>query len=326
MRLSQRIRRWTPLEALAVRVAVGAIKVVAALPSRWILAASDAVGNALSVLDRRGRRVAHANLDVVFGDTKSRREKQRIHRRSYRGIVRGLFLLLHLQPLTPERFGRWVDLPEDLRTAELTQELRKRGGVLVSAHIGNYELLLGLRVLFQDFPPTVFLAEMIPHGAINDVLKRLRSHGDIVSAFRKGGARAVISAVAQGGTGAILMDRNVRRNIGGIYAPFMGLEARTSPLAAYIALRHKVPVYPLFCLPIENGRYKLWIGPDLAADLTTTDPFDQRREILTRINAVFEEIIRARPELWNWTLKRWKSRPTEELGDYPPYSLWDPDR
>ena len=34
---------------------------------------------------------------------------------------------------------------------------------------------------------------------------------------------------------------------------------------------------------------------------------------------------RSRPELWNWTLKRFKSRPQVELGDYPAYSLHDPD-
>jgi lauroyl/myristoyl acyltransferase len=34
-------------------------------------------------------------------------------------------------------------------------------------------------------------------------------------------------------------------------------------------------------------------------------------------------VIRAHPTCWNWTLKRFKSRPDRELGPYPPYSLWD---
>lgn len=325
MRASQRIRRWKPLEALAVHATVATVKVVAALPSRWILTVADTLGNALSVLDRRGRRVAHANLKVVFGDTLDRTARQRIHRRSYRQLVRGMLLLLHLQPMTPKRFARWVEIPEDLRDAWQTKLLREKGGVLVSGHIGNWELLLGMRVLFEDFPPTVFLAEQIPHGAINDVLKKLRSHGSVQTAFRKGGARAVISVVAQGGTGAILIDRNVRRQLGGVYAPFMGLDARTSPLAAYIALRHDVPVFPVFCLPAENNRYRLWIGPNLVEDLPPGEMDARKLELLTRINAVFEDVIRAKPELWNWTLKRWKSRPHVELEGYPSYSLHDPD-
>lgn len=325
MRASQRIRRWKPLEALAVHATVATVKIVAALPSRWVLATADALGNALSVMDRRGRRVAHANLKVAFGDTLDPTGRQRIHRRSYRQLVRALFLLLHLQPMTAKKFARWVDVPEDLRDAWQTELLHEKGGVLVSGHIGNWELLLGLRVMFEDFPPTVFLAEQIPHGAINDVLKKLRSHGNIKAAFRKGGARAVISAVAQGGTGAILIDRNVRRQLGGVYAPFMGLQARTSPLAAYIAVRHDVPVFPMLCLPTENDRYRLWIGPNLTEDLPEGDVEAKKLEILTRINAVFEDVIRAQPELWNWTLKRWKSRPEVELGRYPSYSLHDPD-
>ncbi|MDA1195469.1 MAG: hypothetical protein O2894_09830 [Planctomycetota bacterium] len=326
MRATQRLRRWAPLERLAVHAAVGAIHVIAALPARWVLTAADALGSLLSVLDRRGLRAARANLNIVFGDTKTTLEKLRIHRRSYRHTVRALFLLLHLQPLTPKRFGRWVEVDPAMRDAWQTRLLRERGGVLVSGHIGNWELMLGLRVLFQDFPPTVFLAEQIPHGAINDVLKRLRSHGDVVAAFRKGGARAVIAAVAAGGTAALLVDRNVRRQLGGVFAPFMGLEARTSPLPAWIALRHHVPVFPIFCLPTDGGRYRLWLGPDLTTDLPEGDEVARTRELLTRMNAVFEDIIRARPELWNWTLKRWKSRPTVELGRYPAYSLHDPDR
>ncbi len=326
MRLSQRLRHLKLVETVAVPVAVGCIKIIAAVPSRWVLATADALGNALSVLDRRGLRAAHANLDLVFGDEKTRAQKQRIHRRAYRQLVRAIFLLFHLQPMSAKRYHKWVDVPETIRDAWQADMLREQGGVLVSGHIGNWEMMLGLRVLFQDFPPTAFLAEQIPHGAVNSVLKRLRSHGDVIAAFRKGGARAVINAVAQGGTAALLVDRNVRRKQGGVFAPFMGLEARTSPLPAWIALRHNVPVFPIFCFPTDDDRYRLWLGPNLAADLPEGDEHERLVALLTRINGVLEEVIRAKPELWNWTLKRWKSRPTVELGRYPAYSLHDPDR
>ena len=325
MQWSQRIRRWRFLEHLAVHVAVGGIKVMAALPSRWVLAGADTLGNVLSVVDRRGRQVAFQNLAVAFGDDLPHAERVRIHRRSYRGLVRALFLLLHLRPLTARTYRRWVDVP-DVRDAWQTRLLEERGGVLVSGHIGNWELLLGLRVMFPDLPPSVFLAEEIPHAALNEVLKRLRSHGDLVGAFRKGGARAVIHNVAGGGTAGLLVDRNVQRAHGGVFAPFMGLQARTSPLPAWIALRYDVPVFPMFCLPAEGDRYRLWLGPNLAEDLPAGTEQERIVALLTRINQVYEEIIRAQPDLWNWTLKRWKSRPEQELGDYPPYSLWDPDR
>lgn len=324
--MTRTLRRWRPLQRFAVAFAYGAVQILAALPSRWVLRLGDVLGELSVLLNRGGRRVAYQNMRVAFGDAKSRAECRRIYRASSRAVMRSILLLVHLQPLTEERFLEWVDV-SDVRNNKVPdmEAIRARGGVLVSGHVGNWELLLGLRVLFRHFPPSVFLAEEVPHEAVNEVLKKLRSHGDLMSALRKGGARTVISIVAAGGSAGLLVDRNVRRQIGGIFAPFFGIEARTTPLPAWLALRHDVPIYPIFCFPEADGRYRLWLGPDLTKDLPAVDDRERMREICTRINGVLEDVIRARPELWTWSLKRFKSRPHEALEGYPPYSEWDPE-
>jgi KDO2-lipid IV(A) lauroyltransferase len=311
------------VEDVAVALMVAAIKITAALPGRWILRVGDVLGALVALVDRRGHRVGMQNLRVAFGDALPRRACVRILRASCQQAVRAVLILLHVQPLTPRRFRRWVHFP-DVEDEPEARLMRARGGVLVSGHVGNWELLIGMRILFQHFPPSVFMAEEIPHRAIERVVRRLRSHGDILSALRKGGARTLIRVVADGGTAGILVDRNVRGAQGGVYAPFFGLPARTTPLPAWLALRYDVPVYPILCLPHGDDRYRLWLGPNLAENLTGADEQERTVEILTRMNGVLEDVIRAQPELWNWRLKRFKSRPTQELGAHPPYSLWDP--
>ena len=37
------------------------------------------------------------------------------------------------------------------------------------------------------------------------------------------------------------------------------------------------------------------------------------------------EVIRKNPEHWLWTYKRWKRRPSPEVGRYPFYSKFDPN-
>ena len=55
-----------------------------------------------------------------------------------------------------------------------------------------------------------------------------------------------------------------------------------------------------------------------------SDDFDADvLEITTRLNRLVEDEARAHPEVWNWTIKRFKSRPTSEQGGYPAYSRWD---
>jgi KDO2-lipid IV(A) lauroyltransferase len=320
--LTRSLRRWRLLEDVAVNVVYASVKILAALPGRWILNLGDALGTLLSLVDRRGRAVAFQNMQVAFGDGKSARERKRIYRASCQGVMRSMLLLLHIQPMTAKKFRRWVDV-EDVSEMPQTRKIRERGAVFVSGHIGNWELILGLRTLYQHFPPSTFLAEEIPHHAVNRLLQKLRSHADVMSAFRKGGTRALVQTLKQGGTAGLIVDRNVRRALGGIWVPFFGLPARTTPLPAWLATRHDVPVYPIFCFPRENGRYRLWLGPDVTENLRGTTEHETNREIMGRINDVLEDVIRAQPELWTWSLKRFKSRPERELGDYPAYSTWD---
>ena len=302
----------------------GIVQIVAALPSRWMLAVGDGVGSALSVLDRRAWHIARANIRAALGDAVNDDEARRLHKASYQQATRAVALLLHLQPLTRERFLKWVDLPDDVHDGETVGEFRERGGVLVSGHVGNWELLLGMRTAFADFPPTVFLAEPSTHPAVSAIMEELRSHADLVNVFRKGGAASVAKVVRRGGIAALLVDRNVRKKYGGIYAPFIGLPSRTTPLPAWLAVHCRVPLVPVFCLPKPNGRYRVWFGPDLNLNLTSDVPSECVLELTTRINGVLEDVIRAQPEIWNWRMKRFKSRPHPELKSYPAYSSYDP--
>ena len=314
-------RLW---QGLVVELVFAMTKILGALPSRWVLRTGDFLGDLIATLNAPARRIAYENMTVCFGDLPAP-ERRRLFHASFRNMVRSVLLLLHLQPMTPERCRRWVDLPEGMRESPEYADIAERGGVIVSGHIGNWEMLLALRVLHQDLPPIVFLAEMAPRATINRVLERLRSHGDLRGALRKGGARVASRVVQDGGIAAMLVDRNVRRSGGGIYAPFFGIAARTTPLPAWLALRNDVPVYPVFCVPHSGDRYRFWFGPDLTQGLEGADEKARTVEILTRINAVLERAVRADPEIWNWTLKRFKSRPKTELGPYPSYSRWDAD-
>jgi len=84
-------------------------------------------------------------------------------------------------------------------------------------------------------------------------------------------------------------------------------------------------MYPIFCFPQEGSRYRIWLGPNLNAGLESEDPTERIVELTTRLNDVLSDVIRAHPGAWNWRVKRFKSRPHPEVGDYPAYSRHDPD-
>ncbi len=321
----QRLRRARVFQYVLVTIALSAVRILGALPARWVLRCADASALFVALVNTRARRIAYENLGVVFGADFPRAERRRIFHGTYRNLLRSALILAHVQPLTEAKWRRWVDMPEGIEDEPRFARLVKEGGLIVSGHLGNWELLLGMRVAFQRMPKTVFLAEAIPHEIINAALMRLRSHADLLTALRRGGARMVARVVSEAGIAGLLIDRNVRKSQGGIYVPFLGLEARTTPLAAWAALRYDKPIHTLTCLPTPDGRYRIEAGDDVTLGIEDVPEAQRQYEIMRRLNHVLGEQIRRDPTIWQWRLKRWKSRPTEACGRYPRYSEHDPD-
>lgn len=321
-------RRLPPARKVAESAVFHLLKtatlLVRVVPTKLLLPAADVVAFFVFLIDARGRRVGRQNLNVILERHLSSAEKRRLLMAATRGSVRSIAITLHASPLTPERVRRWVDIPVEVETL-LREEARNVGGaVVISGHLGNWEILLGLAGVFRDVMPTTFLFEPNTLPGLDRFLDWLRGSGSGASASRKGGALALSHHVKRGGIAGILVDRNARRRHGGIWVPFCGLLAATTPLPAQLSRRFGVPIVPLYCLPIGDGRYQIELGARIDEGLHAGAFQDDIREMTRRINAQMETRIRRHPEAWNWTLKRFKSRPTREQGPYPPYSLFDP--
>jgi KDO2-lipid IV(A) lauroyltransferase len=301
-----------------------AAKVLPGVPLRAAIAVADALAAALAGLDRRGRRAARQNLAAVFGPELSRAERRRIVRESYRNVLRNVVLLFHLQPLSAERWRRFVTLrPEDeARIRRLVAEAPR--AVMTSGHFGNWELLLATRTALPWTYETAYLMETTGRPRVDALIDRLRDRGQGGGAMRKRGAFALKQALEEGRSVSLLVDRNVSSRLGGRYAPFLGIPARTTPLPAILARRYRLPLAVVLLIPEGPLRWRLWVSPDLCGEPTD----DEDADVLAateRVNDVLSRVVRERPEAWAWMLKRWKSRPTPELGPYPAYSLYDPD-
>lgn len=298
-------------------------RVLPALPRELVLGLADGLGLSLWALDRRGRGVGRENLAAVFGATHGERWRARVLRSSYRHAARTLALLFHWQPLTPALFQRLVRIdPGDLaRFRAWAQEGRR--GVLVSAHLGNWELLLAARTGVTFTPPFAYLAESTGLRVVDDAMDRLRDRGAGAGSLRKRGALALRQAFRQGKCISFMMDRNLRGSQGGVYAPFLGLEARTTPLGAVLAQAFAAPLGVSLMEPDGPGRWRLTISDDLMP-APGPDPGADVRLALTRANDLLSEAIRRHPEAYLWMLKRFKSRPEAERGRYPAYSFHDP--
>lgn len=323
----ERLGRWAfaALNACAVAPLRVLARVLPTLPERAALGVSDAIAFVIYALDARGRRAGRASLRAVFGDELSDRDRRRILRGSYRTAILAEVLLFHVQPMTPARWRRYVRVPEDVAARSRAATSGSKTFVFVSAHFGNWEMLHAGRGALPFAVPTDYLAETTGWPAVDAFFQTLRTHGgEGAAAFRKGGATALAAGLRKGRSVGFLTDRNVPRRYGGVYVPFLGIPARTTPLAAKLAFYNGAPLVVLLLIPEGRARWRFWASDDLMLPRTGDEDADVAAAT-ARMNDVFSRVIREHPEAWCWMLKRWKSRPTPELGPYPAYSLLDPD-
>jgi KDO2-lipid IV(A) lauroyltransferase len=169
-----------------------------------------------------------------------------------------------------------------------------RPALLVSGHLGNWELLpfvaAELGVALNA------IARTASNETSERILRRLRT-GGAATLIPKGqdGTRQVVQRLRLGEHFCFLADQRFSE---GIVVPFFGVPAKTTPAAATLALRHQGSILPVRCERLDGAHFRVTVEPPL--------PLDGGIESVTAaINARLEAWIRARPEQWLWTHRRW---------------------
>jgi KDO2-lipid IV(A) lauroyltransferase len=174
----------------------------------------------------------------------------------------------------------------------------EKSGILFSAHLANWEVApfsarhagLSLGLIYRA-----------PNNPWVDHL--IRDARDNPNQFRKGseGARSLFSLLRRGGTGAMLVDQKMND---GIPVPFFGRDAMTAPAIAQFAIRLGTTLVPARTERLNGARFRITVFPPLDVP-TTGDRTADELKLMTRINAMIEGWIRAKPEEWLWLHRRW---------------------
>jgi KDO2-lipid IV(A) lauroyltransferase len=287
------------------------------LPFRAMIALADGLAFLTYHLLRQDRRVAMANLDLAFGDAKTRAEKRRIARATFRNLCRAIVSLFWAPNLTKENIDRYVRLDADSerRVREITAA--GRGILFCTPHLGNWEYA-SLRTGFAGFE-LVIVADPSRNPAVGRKIFDLRSlsgHKIVPPQFA---VLKLFRQVMRGGSTAMLVDVNGRRNRGGVWNDFFGVPVFNSVAVAELALRTKAAIVFGIGWPKADGTVDLKYYDEMPVASTGDSAADQQR-VTDDITRFVEQLVREHPELWLWTYKRWKRRPSEAKRQYPFYS------
>jgi len=292
-------------EAAAFRGLLGLARV---LPRSVMLAVGSLAGTLGYLIDGRHRRIARDNLRLAFGADVDARWTRRVAWRCFCQFGRITFDSLVLYHMPFDELRRLVAYEglEHVRRAYA----EGRGVLLFTGHYGHWELTAMLQGHLGL--PMALVARPLDNPRLERILARLRSRSGNRIVHKRNAVREMLKALRERIGVAIVIDQDARAD--GVFVPFFGHPASTTPTLALLALRSGAPVIPSFSVPCEGG-YRVVYEPPVEIPQSG----DRDRDVLeltARCTAIVERWVRSRPECWLWMHRRWKTRPAP--GGSPP--------
>jgi len=275
------------------------------LPLRLLQSSGAALGPLAFRLARRDAVRARAHVALAFPDW-SDAEREALLRASARhfGAMAGeIVWLRHAAP------GE-VDALVSMRGLEHLEApvAGGRGVVLVTGHLGNWELL-NARLGTAGLPITIAVREVYD-ARLDAVATAVRSRfGTEVVPRGVTAGRRLAAALRRCRAVGLLIDQDIR-DIPGVFVPFFGHDAWTPSGAAALALRTGVPTVPGFIHRQPDGRHVITIEPPLP-DPPGGEVEGRIRELTAASTAAIERAVRRHPEQWVWMHRRWRTRPED---------------
>lgn len=280
---------------------------------------ANAAGWVAFHLMARERRIALTNLDIAFSQGKSLEEKRRIACSAFQTFARSLLGLFWSRRFNQATFDKLVEV--DMESLRLVEQARTRGKgiIFMTLHYGEWELL-GLATALLGFPLTI-VTEQLRNPHVTRLFERLRGSAGSRIILQRFAVTKLFKALKRGECIALLIDLNALPSRGGIWLDFFGKPVFSYSAAAALALHTGAAIVGAVAHPLPDGRIRIVYGPEIPCVATGNDEVDLR-VVSQDCLRYCEEAIRQRPEHWLWIYRRWKFRPTEELGGFPYYSRW----
>lgn len=260
----------------------------------------------------RHERTTLANLELALGRETTPGERARIaagvRRHAARLAAEWLRLARGAPPEGPHAHrGAWIEdvVRIDASVERLDEALRAgRGALVVTAHLGNWELLCAALRRRGHTGAVVGLER--PRDPSTAWLVAMRRGYGVETLPQGAHPRELVRVLERGGVVGLLADLEARR-LDGVELPFFGRPARTMTAPAALARARRLPLVPCRCVAVDARRYELRFDEPLAIDARLARR-EATIELSARLNALFERWIREAPEQWAWHQRRWSGR------------------
>jgi KDO2-lipid IV(A) lauroyltransferase len=272
------------------------------LPRRAGLLLFGALGRAAFLVPNVEKKRTLEHLRLVFGASWDEKKIRATARQVYVSLGRNLFDAVKLSRASGKTFNAVVrhdDLADFRKAFD-----RGRGVIVITAHVGCFELLLHFfaRHGFRSFA----IGQRSFDPRLDALIRKIRSGRDIDYMDRTESPRKIIRGLQEGRAFGVLIDQDTQ--VEGVFARFLGRTAYTPSGPFRIAMRLGIPaVVATITRRPDNTHYV-----SLSGILEFPDRGDFKNDLLKNVqlaNDLIGETIVRFPEQWVWMHRRWKRQP-----------------
>ena len=252
------------------------------------------------------RDVALENLRYAFPE-KSPKDREKIAYRSYRHFALLIFEFMKLSGWTARELAKHVAFTPDPQMHAFLETHKNKSGILVSAHLGNWEMAIAI-LASQYFEMPVVVQKRQQNRLIDEKTIAMRARWGLKMIYSRGAIRKLRTALNDQRVVALLADQDAGES--GSFVPFLNRLASTPAGPAILHLRSKAPIY--FGSSIRTGRYQY---KGVIIPIEYHGSYELTNENIDAVTAGFtrqlETVVRKYPDQYLWMHKRWKTRLSE---------------
>ena len=236
--------------------------------------------------------VAKINLKIAFPE-KNKNDINKLILNTYKhyGILTFEFLRLHSSKINNNIF-----IIDD-ETKKIL--LSKSGIILMTAHIGNWEMILS--IISQHKKATAIVREQRNYGG-DKFFSECRMLKNVSLIPNKGSKRKMLEALNNGEILLLASDQNAKKH--GTYIDFFGKKASIPKGAGHFYHSTNSMLVVGFCILREDFKYEFKLR-----EIKINNNIEQKEDLIVEVNSVYsrtlENEIKKYPEQYFWFHKKW---------------------
>ncbi len=278
--------------------------IIKIIPARYLYDFARNISYLWYRLALKQRKIALESLALALGQEHTARKLEQIAKDCFTLIAKGAVELLFLMD-RPQLLRKHVHLSGK---EHLDQALaRGKGVILVSAHFGNFPLLMA-KLSLEGYKVAGIMRPMRDSRVEKMFLEKRKRLNikTIYSQPRNTCVSNTIGALRDNEIVFIPIDQNF--GTAGVFVEFFGRKAATATGPVVFAQRTKAALLPCFIVRQRDDTHRIIFEPAIqmreGKNAEETITFN-----IQRLTTIIETYIRKYPAEWGWVHRRWKSQP-----------------